>query len=303
MQEKIEKLLSSLTPSQVKKFSAEVSERYRKRQTPFLLKKEHRLAYLATRFPATFAVAEKVFEQIKDLSIHSLLDVGAGPGTGFLAARQVFSSLSHATLLERDEVFIEIARQLIGTGVLFMRKDFCQMEDLKSHDLVLFSYSLGEAIEKEQEAVIKRAWDLTEKALVVIEPGTPQGFERIRFIREKLLSWGAYLAGPCPHAAKCPMEKGDWCHFFARLSRNSLHRFAKEGTLGFEDEKFSYLIATREKRAPYAARILRHPHKGEGFISFSLCTSGGLKNKVVTKKEGIVYKSSKKLQWGDIIDY
>jgi ribosomal protein RSM22 (predicted rRNA methylase) len=166
-------------------------------------------------------------------------------------------------------------------------------------DLVVASYSLGEMAEC--ETVVEKLWGMTQKVLIVVEPGTPKGFERLKSIRKQLLNGGAHLIAPCPHSNMCPLSEGDWCHFYARLNRSSLHRRAKEAHLSYEDEKFSYLIFAKEPVDLCAARVLRHPHKGKGHVRLTLCTSQGIKEKVVTKKDKEEYRLAKKSDWGDIV--
>ena len=59
-------------------------------------------------------------------------------------------------------------------------------------------------------------------------------------------------------------RKDDWCHFAQRLERTSLHRHLKSGELGYEDAKFSYMVAAKEEVARVKARIIRHPLIGKG---------------------------------------
>ena len=61
-----------------------------------------------------------------------------------------------------------------------------------------------------------------------------------------------------------------------RVPRTRRHRQLKGGTLGYEDEKFAYLVVSRdadEERAE--ARVLRHPRVEKGRIALSLCTPEG----------------------------
>ncbi len=301
MDEKIEALVSQLSPSQLRQYCLELSDRYRKGSSPFLEKREHRFAYLVTRFPATFAAITRVLQEITRMRIETMLDLGSGPGTGYLAAKDIFPHLHAAHLLETDPVFIEIGKKLIEDKVSWIRQDLKEVGILEPQDLVLLSYSIGEIPEKHWDSILESAWRATKKALVVIEPGTPRGFSHIRKIREKLISYGGRILAPCPHEHACPMKDPDWCHFSTRLTRNYLHKIAKEAALGFEDEKFSYIIVSKEAANPSGDRILRPPQKRKGHVIFSLCTPEGLKNKVVTKKEKEIYKKSKKLDWGDVL--
>jgi len=64
------------------------------------------------------------------------------------------------------------------------------------------------------------------------------------------------------------MAGTDWCHMAARVERTSLHRRLKGAELPYEDEKFSYVIATRTPVDRAAARIIRRPDVQKGFVAF-----------------------------------
>ncbi len=95
------------------------------------------------------------------------------------------------------------------------------------------------------------------------------------------------------------MKGGDWCHFAERVARTSLHRKIKGGSLGHEDEKFSYVIVSKTQGNLPPARILRHPLKHPGNITFTLCAQEGLKQEIVSKRTPDKYKKARKLEWGD----
>jgi ribosomal protein RSM22 (predicted rRNA methylase) len=276
-----------------------------------LSSENQRLAYLATRLPATYAVICKVLlEMIRRAGavpeITSLLDVGAGPGTALLAAIDSALPLKTATMLERDPGFIGLGKQLCAEYAhleqSWLLKEMSQMGEIAPHDLVIASYSLNELAEKERQEIAGKLWELALKFLIIIEPGTKSGFESLKKMRETLLLKGAHLLAPCPHSNQCPLSANDWCHFFARIERSSLHRKTKEAALNYEDEKFCYLIFSKTSYEPCHSRLLRHPFRGKGFVKLQLCSQTGLEQKTVTKSMKASYAQAKKLEWGDSFD-
>jgi ribosomal protein RSM22 (predicted rRNA methylase) len=93
---------------------------------------------------------------------------------------------------------------------------------------------------------------------------------------------------------------GDWCHFSQRVERTSQHRQLKGGALGYEDEKFSYLIAAKDYLPSAAARIVRHPGKHSGHVQLPLCTAEGkIENRTITRSSKEAYKRARKAEWGE----
>ncbi len=97
------------------------------------------------------------------------------------------------------------------------------------------------------------------------------------------------------------MEGKGWCHFSKRLQRTKFHKLIKEGDLGYEDEKFSYIAASKVPAQPYNARILATPEKPGGHSRFLPCTAQGLQQKILSKRDGEIYKAARKLDWGDVL--
>jgi ribosomal protein RSM22 (predicted rRNA methylase) len=293
----------------------ELSERYRNRSLDkqFMTSEAHRNSYLVSRLPATFAVVHRVLNEIKTQSpntpINSLLDLGAGPGTAMWAAQEIFSELHQINLIEFDSHLIKIGQRLASKSTIsclekakWHQGNLENDLELPKSDIITLSYCIGELKESAWLPLLERCWRATGQFLVIIEPGTPMGFERIRQFRSALLAKGAHLLAPCPHANVCPMSKGDWCHFSARVQRSALHRQIKEGALGHEDEKFSYLIFSKVKHPHCSDRVLRHPIKRSGHILFTLCTESGLNQKTISKKTPEPYKTAKEVNWGDILN-
>ena len=69
----------------------------------------------------------------------------------------------------------------------------------------------------------------------------------------------------------------NWCHFAVRLARTSLHRDVKGARLGYEDEKYSFLVVSPDPSATaprWCARLV--PTKATsacGCANRTACTS------------------------------
>jgi ribosomal protein RSM22 (predicted rRNA methylase) len=310
-EDKINSILTGCSLNDLAKERDKLTQIYRNSNAtspiPSLKSDSQRLAYVLARMPATCAAVYQVLKELTkrcpETQVSSLLDVGAGPGTALLAAVEAELPLVAATLLERDPHFIAIGKRLTKDFSKIKQEWICQDLNhpwtLPSHDLVLASYSLNELAEKERLLLVEKLWSLTGKFLVIVEPGTKVAFESIKKMRQKLISMGGHLVAPCPHANSCPLPKEDWCHFSVRVERSSFHRQMKDATLNYEDEKYSYLIFSKTQAPTCKSRILRHPFKGKGFVKLQLCSTEGLEQKTVTKKDKIKYLQTKKREWGD----
>ncbi|WP_035957739.1 small ribosomal subunit Rsm22 family protein [Bryobacter aggregatus] len=261
-------------------------------------------AYLSVRFPATRAanlsVAKAIVQTLasrlpdSQWTPASLLDLGAGCGAGALAFSEIWPGLARITALERLPAMVELGKQILPEAT-WQTGNFDTPATFAPHDVVLLSYSLGES----DKFPLAAAWQAATQLLVIVEAGTPKGFETILRARKELLSAGASLLAPCPADEKCPAAGVDWCHFSARLNRSALHRRLKGGTLGYEDEKFSYLAAWRGALPVGAPRIIRHPVTHPGRIDLELCEAPARGVLTVTKRYPKLFKIARKLDWGD----
>ncbi|MGD0665002.1 MAG: small ribosomal subunit Rsm22 family protein [Rhabdochlamydiaceae bacterium] len=288
------------SPQDIKKAAMALSLRYRSGETPYLRSMEDRYAYLVTRLPATQAALRKVFEELRGAEISSYLDIGAGPGGSWEVAAEVFPMIQGATFVELDREFVKIGKsRLEGKPVTWKNESASDLNE-KAHDLVLFSYSWGEI---KKLPVLHKAWELCSKFLVIVEPGTPRGYAAMLEARDELIKKGGHVLAPCPHSKKCPWEGSkEWCHFGVRLERSREHQRAKEGSMGFEDEKFSYIIISREPGKPFFGRMVKDSLRRKGHTILTLCTDNGIESKTVSKKNEN-YKNINKLNWGDkVID-
>ena len=262
------------------------------------------LAYAVARMPATYAAAAAVFGRLAEAMPHfqpdSLLDVGAGTGAGSWAAVTQWPGLETVTMLEPNPALRALARKLTDEG-LPAKAEFLSgglEADKPKADLVVASYVLAELSEEKAGAVAVHLWQ-GAGALALIEPGTPQGFARIRAARAALIEAGAHVAAPCTHDNRCPMSGDDWCHFSQRLSRSRDHMRLKDASVPFEDERYSYVVVTREKVAS-GARILAPPLETKPGLTFKLCDESGLRAQYVASRDKGEYRRVKKRGWGDL---
>jgi len=262
-------------------------------------------AYAAFRMPATFAAVRAALRAAPDLRPATLVDVGGGTGAAVWAAAAELQSLREAQVLDGSAAALELGRTLatgasdpVLAGTTWTRARW--PTDLPAADLVTMAYFVGELAADEQVAVVAAAAGRAA-AVAVVEPGTPAGFRDLLRARDTLLRAGLRLVAPCPHDLTCPWAAGaDWCHFAARLPRSARHRQVKGGTLGWEDEKFSYVVAVRggADRAP--GRILRHPYRRKGLVELTVCAAPpGIQRVLVSKRRRADYKAARDADWGD----
>jgi len=262
-------------------------------------------AYAVARMPATYAgiaaAFEKLAQAMPDFAPASLLDVGAGTGAASWAAQAAWPDIA-VTMLDHNPALRTLARKLADSGTLAAAEILAGDLGVEKPraDLVVAGYVLAELPEERAAAVAVDLWQSADKALVLIEPGTPQGFARIRAARAALIAAGAYVAAPCTHDSVCPMTGDDWCHFSQRLPRSRDHMLLKSANVPFEDERYSYVAVSRESVAHNKARILAPPLEAKPGLTFKLCDANGLRAQFVASRDKDEYRGARKLGWGDL---
>ena len=170
-------------------------------------------------------------------------------------------------------------------NVQWIKKNIITDNIEEKADLVISSYVLNEIKAESRNQILEKLWNSTGKLLLIIEPGTPEGYNQIKEIRDYFIKKGANIVAPCAHEKECKISKNDWCAFSCRVARTKVHKLLKEGEAPYEDEKFSY-IAVSKMKTDKKDRILRHPQIENGRITLKLCTTeGDIEEKTITKKE------------------
>ncbi|MFF8604958.1 small ribosomal subunit Rsm22 family protein [Streptomyces sp. NPDC015346] len=302
-------LLGGLPPRQAAQAVERLIANYRgttPTDAPVLRDRSDVAAYAAYRMPATFEAVRAALGALRDAApawepaTHT--DVGGGTGAASWAVAEAWDGAARTTVLDWAEPALALGREL-AEGVFDAEWRRARIGGAlrldEGTDLVTVSYVLKELTEADRRALVTEAARVA-RAVVIVEPGTPDGYERIIAARSLLVEAGLTVAAPCPHSGACPIEPGtDWCHFSARVSRSSLHRQVKGGSLPYEDEKFSYVAATRFPVMPVAARVIRRPQIRKGLVLLDLCGPDGLAKETVTKRHGPLYKAARDVEWGD----
>ncbi|MFI8323182.1 small ribosomal subunit Rsm22 family protein [Streptomyces sp. NPDC085529] len=304
------RVLDGLPASQAAKAVDRLITHYRgatPTDAPVLRDRSDVVAYAAYRMPATFEAARGALGALRAAAPEwvpgSHTDVGGGTGAASWAVAEAWDGTPpRTTVLDWAEPALALGREL-AAGALdaeWRRERIGTALRLADTDLVTVSYVLKELTEADRTALVTEAARAARGAVVIVEPGTPDGYERIIAARSVLVDAGFTVAAPCPHSGACPIEPGtDWCHFSARVSRSSLHRQVKGGSLPYEDEKFAYVAATRFPVTPAPARVVRRPQIRKGLVLLDLCAPEGLGRETVTKRHGPLYKQARDAEWGD----
>lgn len=313
----LQEALAERSQKELAQATAALSRRYRAAhpldRRSFLHTREDVLAYAAYRLPATYAAVRAALEHVRATrpawQPQSLFDIGAGLGSGMWAATAVWPGLGRIAAIERDERMSALGEQLAAhspaRGVrdaVWLHGDLLGPWQRLPSDLVVASYVLREVPATDWSAIISELWSTSTSVLVIVEPGTPEGFSLIRQARQQLIVAGATAIAPCPHSNTCPMQGDDWCHFAQRIARTTVHRRAKDADLSYEDEKYSYIAASREPGLSIRGRVIRHPQARPGYISLRVCTPAGLTTSVVTRRDREAFRAARDVRWGSAIE-
>lgn len=343
LREALEREASGTTLGQLTSAVERLSSRYRSVEAasePILARPIDVLAYAHYRMPATFGAVRAALRSLvvsgmlDPSSVRSLADLGGGTGAVAWAAADVFSSLEEISVLDQVPAALDLGQRLAkSSGVPALVRTVWQEGRVGSWnvsvgspsaggaDLVTVSYVLSELTDAQADKIVAEAAAAATRAIVIVEPGTPDGYHRVMRARDALLAETWQVAAPCPHQGRCPLlaaPEPDWCHFAARVNRSSVHRQIKGGALSHEDEKFAYVAMVRQPAHLTAgagsggvrpARIIRHPRKNKGFVEMQVCESldashetGRVRRAVVSKKQGALYKRARGVGWGDVFE-
>lgn len=311
LEKAIEIELNLVKISELKQFASKLSAKYmyQKRTGETLLNTEvEALAYSIMRMPATYGA---VYTALKDIlerisfNIQSVLDIGAGTGAATWAISELLKT-NNIQCIEREKVMIKLGKALMSQNTKLKDVLWEDMDIVKDNinfkaDLVVTSYMLNEIKPEERKMVIDKLIKSTNYIVLILEPGTPEGFKNIKEVQKIAIDNGLSIIAPCTFQGVCQLPQDDWCHSIVRIERTKIHKLLKSADLPYEDEKFSYIAISKENCDNSGTRILRHPIIEKGKITLKVCHNGNIEEMVITKKNKETFKNIKKKKCGDMI--
>lgn len=306
----LDRLTEGLSRQVLAQRAAKISQSYRSGGTSAVIANaDDALAYALVRMPATYAAVAACLDAVRqarpEFAPRTLIDIGAGPGTATFAASTAFASLDHFRLTDSNAQLRRLALDLIGKTEPLRRADYHNgtarafLNGVDAADLVIASYMIGEIEAGERAALVDLMWQSTRDTLILIEPGTPDGYARIIACRDRLIAAGAHVTAPCPHDRACALVAPDWCHFAQRLPRSRDHKLLKGAEVPFEDEKFSYVVLSRAAAGTRASRVLAPPDQSKVAITAKLCTADGIVAPVIQRRDKAGFAKARRWRWGD----
>lgn len=302
---KLEEILRDLKVSNLKIVQKNLTEKYKTQSgsgKSLISNHDDGLLYALSRMPATFAVISSLYETLVSQGligdINSVFDVGSGTGSGYFAMRESGKNIK-ISLFERDKNMIDIFSRF-ETHEQVNKFDITKDEFNEKADLVMTSYMLSELSDNDRLFAAEKLYNATNKYLLIIDTGTPNVWKEMMEIKSHLESLGGKTLAPCM-CEKCPLEN-DYCQFYARVERSSIHRIIKEGSLPFEDEKYFYLLISKQPQdQPIGSRVIRRPQIKPNIVTLTLCENDGVIKKDFTKRDKEAFKKNKKSKINEII--
>lgn len=278
------------------------------------------LAYMALRFPATYAQISGAFMQIKERipawNPRTLLDVGCGPGTAILAARALFPSLEHVTGVDQVEYFISLAKELAYVAeptlkVAWQRDTvsrWIDTPDTERYDVIVVANVMNELPGILKTRLLEKLDRLCAGMMVIVEPGTSHGVMLIErfaksFVGKRTLV-APYIDNSFVH------DEHTWIHFSQRFQRpdflRRLRQSMRESDLmasDFEDATYSYVACgTVPDQKPLWGISIGNVEKYKGYLLVPILTRDGIIRARVLKRNKDDYNTAKEIRWGSQLD-
>ena len=308
----VDRVLSGAKLAEVAAAAAALSQRYREPRRDgrsHVGSERDALAYLAVRLPATFAAIRASFAAIvearPDFAPKTALDIGAGPGTALWAAADCWPGLAEALLVEASPIFRACGEEL-AAGAVLPRVTWRVADvavgaiDYAPSDLVILAYTLNELAPGVRQSVMQQLWRATADTLVIVEPGTPSGWQRHpcrapSTDRERRSCDRAVSARRCLSIAAAGLVP------FRRARRPltpSPPGQGRDGPLG--GREVSYIAVSRKPAStPQRRASSRDPDRASGRVTLKLCRpDGSAGEQLFSRRDGALFKRASRSYWG-----
>ena len=247
-------------------------------------------------------------------NVRSIVDFGGGPGTFFYATEEL--EIDSYINIERSSAFLKVFQAVASSysqniahkvNLQSSSVDYLSSPFVSKADLAVFSYTLCENANFDK--VLMNLNDDIHR-IFIIEPGTPHGFNTILKARKILEEKGYFTVAPCTASVdSCPFEavSDDWCHFIKRVNRSRIQKFLKNGQKSYEDEKYMYLLVSRDgsdhsfDKSAFKKRIIAKPRIEKHKIQVKICDDKNPQKEIIKKNQLEEYRLAKKSQRGDLL--
>jgi SAM-dependent methyltransferase len=136
----------------------------------------------------------------------------------------------------------------------------------------------------------------TARAVIWVEPGTPEASATLVGVREQLRR-SFHIVAPCTHRERCgtlaPENARHWCHFFAPpdpgvFQSAEWRQFSERLRVDLRSLPTSFLVLDREAppwAAPGSLRIVGRARVYNGYATFLACGAAGLREEKLRKRD------------------
>ena len=307
IQQKVNELFAGLNKEKLVSKREQLTLKYKTSQAvnkSIFESNEDSAVYAISRMPSTYAVIytllSDLINQGKLKNISTIFDIGSGTGAGFFACKELFGENVQVSLFERDNNMIQIFEQF-ETGVSVQKFDFLKDTIKEKADLVMSNYVFSELNEDGRRLALQKMLDSSNKYVLICDTGTPRTYENFMKLKKLVFDKGYSVLAPC-NSEKCGL-KNDYCQFYARVERSSLMKMSKQAELSYEDEKYFYLLISKEQSSEKTRemRVIRRPQIKTNFVELRLCSGLGVVDEKYTKKDKEAYKKAKKIKINETI--
>ena len=308
----IENELNDISKNKLQNNAKNISINYRENEGKgkrLLKSEDEALAYAISRMPATYGAVYNSLKhsvEIYNQNIKTVADMGAGTGAGAIAVNELLD-IDQIECFEREDAMQKMGKKIFDNYDNISKKsnwnkfDICKDVLKEKYDLVIVSYMLNEISDEKKDIIVEKLWNMFDKMLLIVEPGTMKGYNNVINAKKKLIEKGGKIVAPC-RSNECRLPKNDWCNFSCRVQRTKIHKELKNGNVPYEDEKYIYIAITKEDINEIdKKRILRHPMIYSGFVKLKVCDRDEIKEITISKKDKEKFKIVRKSKVGDLI--